>query len=131
MMKRGYLFFGLLFVLLFLVIIPVHAKEVYSIRINGAINPPVAGFIKESIEKTQEKGGQALVISIDTPGGLDTSMRDIVKNIMDAAVPVVVYVSPSGARAASAGSIILMASHIAAMAPGTNVGAAHPVSIGK
>lgn len=131
MMKKGYLFFGLFVVLSWFVIIPVHAKEVYSIRINGAINPPVAGFIKESIEKTQEKNGQALVISLDTPGGLDTSMRDIVKNIMDATIPVVVYVSPSGARAASAGSIILMASHIAAMAPGTNVGAAHPVSIGK
>lgn len=131
MIKRGSLFFVSLLVLSLFVVIPVHAKEIYSIKINGAINPPVAGFIKESIEKTQEKGGQALVISLDTPGGLDTSMRDIVKNIMDATVPVIVYVSPSGARAASAGSIILMASHIAAMAPGTNVGAAHPVSIGK
>jgi membrane-bound serine protease (ClpP class) len=131
-MKKGYIFLGsLAIVLLFLAIVPVHAKEIYVIRINGPINPPVAGFIKESIEKTQEKGGEALVISLDTPGGLDTSMRDIVKNIMDANVPVVVYVSPSGARAASAGSIILMASHIAAMSPGTNVGAAHPVTIGK
>jgi len=112
-------------------VVSAQAKEIYSIRINGAINPPVAGFIKESIEKTQEKTGEALVISLDTPGGLDTSMRDIVKNIMDAGVPVIVYVSPSGARAASAGSIILMASHIAAMAPGTNAGAAHPVSIGQ
>ena len=131
MMKKGHIFLGSLAIVLFLAIIPVQAKEIYVIRINGAINPPVAGFIKESIEKTQEKGGEALVISLDTPGGLDTSMRDIVKNIMDASVPVIVYVSPSGARAASAGSIILMASHIAAMAPGTNVGAAHPVSIGK
>jgi len=130
MMKKGHIFLGSL-VILFLTIVSVQAKEVYIIRINGAINPPVAGFIKESIEKTQEKGGEALVISLDTPGGLDTSMRDIVKNIMDASVPVIVYVSPSGARAASAGSIILMASHIAAMAPGTNVGAAHPVTIGQ
>jgi membrane-bound serine protease (ClpP class) len=119
--------------LIFFVLItfPAQAKDIYTITVNGAINPPVAGFIKESIEKTQEKGGEALVISLDTPGGLDTSMRDIVKNIMDASVPVIVYVSPSGARAASAGSIILMASHIAVMAPGTNVGAAHPVTIGK
>ena len=131
MMKKGHIFLGSLAIVLFLAIIPVQAKEIYVIRINGAINPPVAGFIKESIEKTQEKGGEALVIALDTPGGLDTSMRDIVKNIMDASVPVIVYVSPSGARAASAGSIILMASHIAAMAPGTNAGAAHPVSIGQ
>jgi membrane-bound serine protease (ClpP class) len=130
-MKKAHIFLGSLAIILFLAIIPVQAKEIYIIRINGAINPPVAGFIKESIEKTQEKGGEALVISLDTPGGLDTSMRDIVKNIMDAGVPVIVYVSPSGARAASAGSIILMASHIAAMAPGTNVGAAHPVTIGQ
>ena len=129
-MKKRHIFLGSLVILL-LTIVSVQAKEVYVIRINGAINPPVAGFIKESIEKTQEKAGEALVISLDTPGGLDTSMRDIVKNIMDASVPVIVYVSPSGARAASAGSIILMASHVAAMAPGTNVGAAHPVSIGQ
>lgn len=132
MMKKGHIFLGsLAIVLLLLAIGSAQAKEIYVIRINGAINPPVAGFIKESIEKTQEKGGEALVISLDTPGGLDTSMRDIVKNIMDASVPVIVYVSPSGARAASAGSIILMASHIAAMAQGTNAGAAHPVTIGK
>jgi membrane-bound serine protease (ClpP class) len=131
MMQKGRIFLGSLAIVLLLAIIPVQAKEIYVIRINGAINPPVAGFIKESIEKTQEKGGEALVIALDTPGGLDTSMRDIVKNIMDATVPVIVYVSPSGARAASAGSIILMASHIAAMAPGTNAGAAHPVSIGQ
>jgi membrane-bound serine protease (ClpP class) len=129
--KRGYVFLASLALLLFSVVLQAQAKQIYVIRINGAINPPVAGFIKESIEKTRQKSGEALVVLLDTPGGLDTSMRDIVKNIMDASVPVVVYVSPSGARAASAGSIILMASHIAAMAPGTNVGAAHPVTIGK
>ncbi|MBA4389810.1 MAG: serine protease [Syntrophus sp. (in: bacteria)] len=128
--KKSFLLFGFL-ILFFFIPSLTQAKDVYSITINGAINPPVAGFIKESIEKTREKGGEALMILLDTPGGLDTSMRDIVKNIMDAQVPVIVYVSPSGARAASAGSIILMASHVAAMAPGTNVGAAHPVSIGK
>ncbi len=107
------------------------AKEVLSIRVNSAIQPAIAGFVKESIEKAQEQGAEALLVLIDTPGGLDTSMRDIVKSIMDSSIPVIVYVAPSGARAASAGSIILLSSHIAAMAPGTNVGAAHPVTIGK
>lgn len=128
--KKSFLLFGFL-MLFFFTLSTAQAKDVYFININGAINPPIAGFIKESIEKTTEKGGEALMIVLDTPGGLDTSMRDIVKNIMDAKVPVIVYVSPSGARAASAGCIILMASHVAAMSPGTNVGAAHPVSIGK
>jgi membrane-bound serine protease (ClpP class) len=108
-----------------------HANEIYTIRIQGAIQPPVAGFISESVAKAEKDGAEALVILLDTPGGLDTSMRDIIKNIMDANTPVIVYVYPSGARAASAGSIILLASHIAAMAPGTNTGAAHPVTIGK
>jgi membrane-bound serine protease (ClpP class) len=108
-----------------------HANDIYTIRIQGAIQPPVAGFIAESITKAEKDSGEALIILLDTPGGLDTSMRDIIKDIMDANIPVIVYVSPSGARAASAGCIILLASHIAAMAPGTNVGAAHPVTIGK
>ena len=107
-----------------------NAKDVYTVRVNGAINPPVAGFLRESLESAAKKDAEAIVIIIDTPGGLDTSMREIVKEIMDSGVPVVVYVAPSGARAASAGAIILLSSHIAAMAPGTNAGAAHPVSIG-
>jgi len=106
-------------------------KNINIISINGAINPPVAGFINESIKKSEKEGASVLIILLDTPGGLDTSMREIVKSIMDSNVPVVVYVYPSGARAASAGSIILLSAHIAAMTPGTNVGAAHPVSIGK
>jgi membrane-bound serine protease (ClpP class) len=126
-----------LFIILFLVTVfslvalNVHANDIYTIQIQGAIHPPVAGFIAESIAKTEKEGGEALIVLLDTPGGLDTSMRDIIKNIMDANIPIVVYVHPSGARAASAGCIILLASHIAAMAPGTNVGAAHPVTIGK
>ena len=108
-----------------------HANEIYTIKIQGAIQPPVAGFVTESIAKAEKDGAETLIIQMDTPGGLDTSMREIVKGIMDASIPVIVHVYPSGARAASAGSIILLASHIAAMAPGTNVGAAHPVTIGK
>ena len=108
-----------------------NAKDVYTVSVNGAINPPIAGFLENSIKKANKDGAEALVILLDTPGGLDSSMRDIIKKIMDSAVPVVVYVAPSGARAASAGAIILLASHVAAMAPGTNAGAAHPVNIGK
>ncbi|MCX8110148.1 MAG: hypothetical protein N3D15_02730, partial [Syntrophorhabdaceae bacterium] len=76
------------------------------ITISGAINPPVANFISESISKSERENAEALICLIDTPGGLDTSMREIVKAIMDSKVPVIVYVYPSGARAASAGSII-------------------------
>ncbi len=121
----------LLFAAIFFFASDTYANDIYTIRIQGAIQPPVAGFIAESIAKAEKDRGEALIILLDTPGGLDTSMRDIIKNIMDANIPVIVYVSPSGARAASAGCIILLASHIAAMAPGTNVGAAHPVTIGK
>lgn len=117
--------------LLFLVPCMVNANEVYTIRIQGTINPPIASFITESIVKAEESGSEALLILMDTPGGLDTSMRDIIKGIMESNIPVIVYVYPSGARAASAGSVILLASHIAAMAPGTNAGAAHPVSVGQ
>ena len=107
------------------------AKDVYQISVQGVISPPIAQFMVESIKKTTEANAEALLILLDTPGGLDASMREMVKAIMDARIPVIVYVYPAGARAASAGSIILLASHIAAMAPGTNAGAAHPVSIGK
>ncbi len=121
----------LLFVFLLLPATVLHAKDVYTVNIDGAINPPVAGFLEGSIKKANKDNAEAIVIILDTPGGLDSSMRAIVKEIMDSSVPVVVYVAPSGARAASAGAIILLASHVAAMAPGTNTGAAHPVSIGK
>ena len=107
------------------------AGEVYVAKVQGVISPATAGFISESIKKSEDKGAEALVILLDTPGGLDTSMREIVKDIMESKVPVIVYVYPSGARAASAGCVILLSAHIAAMAPGTNVGAAHPVSLGK
>jgi membrane-bound serine protease (ClpP class) len=109
----------------------VFAGDVFVVSINGVINPPSATYLCESIKAAGEKGAEAIVVLLDTPGGLDTSMREIIKAIMESAVPVIVYVHPSGARAASAGAVILLASHVAAMTPGTNVGAAHPVSIGK
>ncbi len=107
------------------------ARDIYQITVHNVIGPPVADFITDSIKSATKADAEALLILLDTPGGLDTSMRQIIKAIMDAKLPVIVYVSPQGARAASAGAIILLASHVAAMAPGTNAGAAHPVSIGK
>ena len=97
----------------------------------GVINPVLVDYIERGINQAEEDNAVACIIQIDTPGGLDDSMRDIVKNIVDARVPVVVYVSPSGARAASAGVFITMAAHVAVMAPNTAIGAAHPVSIGS
>lgn len=106
-------------------------KEIMIITINGVINPVASEYIAKSIKKASEKKAEILIIELDTPGGLDTSMRSIVKDMNSSEVPVVVFVSPSGARAASAGVFITMAAHIAAMAPGTNIGAAHPVAIGE
>ncbi len=100
------------------------------ITVDGVINPVSSEFIGKSIKKAGKMGAEALVIELDTPGGLDTSMRSIVKDIVGSDVPVVVYVSPSGARAASAGVFVTLAAHVAAMAPGTNIGAAHPVGVG-
>jgi len=100
------------------------------IHVAGAINPVTAEFIEEGLKKAAEQGSPIAVIQLDTPGGLDTAMREIVKFILASDVPVVVYVAPSGARAASAGVFITLAADLAAMAPGTNIGAAHPVAMG-
>ena len=96
----------------------------------GVINPVMADYISRGIEEAEESYATACIIQLDTPGGLDTAMRDIVKDIVNARVPIVMYVSPSGARAASAGVFITMAAHVAVMAPNTAIGAASPVSIG-
>ncbi|MDX9714136.1 MAG: nodulation protein NfeD [Dissulfurispiraceae bacterium] len=101
------------------------------ITVDGVINPVAAEHIHRSIKKALSNGSEALIVELDTPGGLDTSMRLIVKDIFASEVPVIVFVSPSGARAASAGVFITMSAHIAAMAPGTNMGAAHPVAVGE
>lgn len=100
------------------------------ITVDGVITSPTAKYIAASIEQAKKDNAEGLIVLLDTPGGMDTAMRDIAKSILNAPLPVIVFVYPSGARAASAGVIITEAAHIAAMAPGTNIGAAHPVSIG-
>ena len=100
------------------------------LHVKGTINPVLVDYIERGISESEENNVTACIIQLDTPGGLDTSMRDIVQDIVNAQVPVVIYVSPSGARAASAGVFITMAAHVAVMAPNTAIGAAHPVAIG-
>jgi len=108
----------------------VEAGDIYIIRIADAISPGTAEYIKSGIKTAEENEAACIIIELDTPGGLAESMRLIVQNILASRVPVVVFVSPSGARAASAGVMITMAADVAAMAPGTNIGAAHPVGAG-
>lgn len=125
-----------LILMLFIAITPGMAQQsasdaVMLLKVTGVIDPVVAGYVEQGVQMATEEGARLVLIQLDTPGGLDTAMRTIVQTIMNAKVPVVVYVAPSGARAASAGVFITAAAHVAAMAPGTNIGAAHPVDIGQ
>ncbi len=134
---------GLLALVFGLIVASVHAQDaernsgpertsgpVYLIEIRDAIGPATGDFFLKSLATAQKREAQLLILQLDTPGGLETAMRDMIRGILSSPVPVAVYVSPSGARAASAGTYLLYASHIAAMAPATNLGAATPVQIG-
>jgi len=113
---------------LFIHNVPAEKNSAMVIELDGTINPGTAQFVIKGLKRAEVSKHMLVIIRLDTPGGLDSSMRSIVKSILNSSVPVVVYVAPRGARAASAGVMITVAAHIAAMAPQTNIGAAHPVS---
>ncbi len=117
--------------MIFLICFPLmlSAQRVVVMKIDGTINPVSASFIHNGIEKASREKAVCLVIQLNTPGGLLESTRAIVSDILTSPVPVVVHVAPSGAHAGSAGVFVTLAAHIAAMAPGTNIGAAHPVNL--
>jgi len=114
--------------LLLVTVMPALAQQVHLLELDGAVGPGTASYIVSGIEEAEQAGASAVVIVIDTPGGLLDATRDIVKAELGAEVPVIAYVSPAGSRAGSAGVFITMAAHVAVMAPGTTIGAAHPVS---
>jgi membrane-bound serine protease (ClpP class) len=110
--------------------VPAEALSVARVEVEGVISPVTMRIVSTAIERARAEGAVALIVQLDTPGGLERSMRSIVQQILGSDVPVIVYVAPTGARAASAGVFITMAAHVAAMAPATNIGAAHPVAVG-
>ena len=106
-----------------------NTSTIIKLQINGAIGPASSSYIKEGMAYAASKNAQAVLLELDTPGGLSTSMREMIQEITNSSIPIITYVYPKGARAASAGTYILYASHIAAMAPATNLGAATPISL--
>jgi len=128
---RLILLLGLLIVACTAIVAQAASPTIVVLTIDGTINPVLADYISRGIEDAEDSNATACIIQMDTPGGLDTAMRDIIQQIVNARVPVVVYVSPSGARAASAGTYITLAAHVAVMAPNTAIGAATPVALGS
>jgi len=133
-MKKRTIIFFLLLISIFFYSLTVYyttpKPSIYLLQLNGIINPITSQYVVSGIEDAEAEEAECLILQLDTPGGLDTSMRDIIKKMLNSTIPIIVYVSPSGGRAASAGVFITLASNIAAMAPGTNIGAAHPVVMG-
>jgi membrane-bound serine protease (ClpP class) len=105
------------------------SKEIVELRLDGVVDPFVASYVEDGIASAADDDATAVLLTIDTPGGLDSAMRKITQAILNSPVPVITYVSPEGARAASAGTFVLLSGSVAAMTPGTNVGAAHPVGV--
>ncbi len=131
-LKRNKVLLVLSVFFLFICVPAIPSQEkapVFTIEVDAIINPATAKFIVDSIDQATNEGAQCLIIQLDTPGGLLESTRTIVKKMLASNIPIVVYVSPGGARAASAGVFVTMAAHIAVMAPGTHIGAAHPVTL--
>ena len=129
-MRLVIILIGLLLVTSIAVRVQAESSRIDVLTVKGTINPVLVDYIGRSIEQAEDDGALAVIIQMDTPGGLDMAMRDIIQEIVNARVPVVVYVSPAGARAASAGAYITLAAHVAAMAPNTAIGAATPVAMG-
>ncbi len=106
------------------------AGEIIQLKLDGTVNPATSAYVLRGLREAQRRGASLVILQLDTPGGLDTAMKEIVEAILGSPVPVVVWVGPAGARAASAGTFILLSAHVAAMAQGTSTGAAHPVALG-
>lgn len=129
-MKNKILIILLFSVLFFTVLEAYNSNKIYLIQIDGIIGPPIADYVVKNIEKAEEDNVHAVLLEIDTPGGLSTSMRKIITKIINSPILVIGYVTPEGARAASAGAFVMMACDISAMTPTSNIGAAHPVTMG-